>query len=119
VSAEECLAAALLLLWLGGSLFVLAGRNRPLWIGVLLLSAAAAATGWSLRAAQAEPRAVLVGGSSLRVSPHGLAPERGTVLPFSVVRLDRRQGGWWLIETSDGAIGWVPADILAPVPALD
>ena len=119
VSAEECLAAALLLLWLSAVLFVLPGKRRELWVAVLLLSGAAAITGFSLRAAHAEPRAVLVGGSSLRVSPHGLAPERGTVLPFSVVRLDRHEGGWWLIETSDGAIGWVPADILAPVPALD
>ena len=119
VSAEECLAAALLFLWLGAGLVVLAGRKRPLWIGAFLLSGASAIAGVALRIERAEPRAVLVGGSSLRVSPHGLAPERGTVLPFSVVRLDRRQGGWWLIETSDGAIGWVPADILAPVPALD
>lgn len=118
-SAEEALAAALLLLWLGAVLFVLPGRRPVLWIGVLLLSGTAAVAGLALRAGRAEPRAVLVGGSSLKVSPHGLAPDRGTVLPFSVVRMDRRQGGWWLIETGDGAIGWVPADILAPLPALD
>jgi hypothetical protein len=119
VSAEECLAAALLLLWLGAARFILVRRNRALWTAVLLLSGAAAVTGTSLRAVRAEPLAVLVGGSGLRVSPYGLAPELGTVLPFSIVRLDRRQGGWWLIETADGATGWVPADILAPVLALD
>lgn len=119
VSAEESLAAALLLFWLGAVLFVLPGRRRLLCIAVFLLSGGGAITGFSLRASRREPRAVLVGGSSLKVSPHGLAPERGTVLPFSVVRLNRRQGGWWLIETGDGAIGWVPANILAPVLALD
>jgi hypothetical protein len=118
-SAEEALAAALLLLWLAAVMFALPGRRRTLWIAVLVLSGTAALVGFSLRADRAMPRAVLVGGSSLRVSPHGLAPERGTVLPFSVVRLVRRQGGWWLVETFDNAIGWVPADILAPVPALD
>jgi hypothetical protein len=65
------------------------------------------------------PRAVLVGGSSLRTSPHGLAPERGTIPAFNVVHLSRRLGAWWLVETSDGALGWVPSDILAPIPALD
>ncbi|HEU5219396.1 MAG TPA: SH3 domain-containing protein, partial [Gemmatimonadales bacterium] len=118
-SADESLALALLLLWLAALLYLLPGKRRPVWIVVLLFSGVAAVTGVSLRAAHAEPRAVLAGGSSLRVSPHGLAPERATVLPFSVVRLERRQGGWWLIETADGAVGWVPADILAPIPALD
>jgi hypothetical protein len=59
---------------------------------------------------------VLAGGASLRLSPHGLAPERGTVPPFAIVRLDRPVGSWWLIETAEGARGWVPEEILAASP---
>ena len=94
VSAEECLAAALLLLWLGAALFLLVRQNRALWIAVLLLSGGAAVTGFSLRAIRAEPLAVLVGGSGLRVSPYGLAPERE--------RCSRSAWCGWIAGREDG-----------------
>jgi hypothetical protein len=62
---------------------------------------------------------VLEGGASLRLSPHGLAPERAAVPAFGVVRLERKLGSWWLVETVDGAEGWVSEEILALSPALD
>lgn len=120
LTAEELLATGLILLWLAALLFIVAGRRRPFLAGAaLLLSAAAAVAGVMRIQDRSVPRAVLIGGSSLRTSPHGLAPEQGTVPAFSVVQLTRPYGSWWLIETSDGALGWVPADILAVTPALD
>ena len=116
VTAEECFMAALVLLWLGALCFVLFRRTRTPAVAALLAAAVAAGSGALLRDQQREPRAVLAGGASLRLSPHGLAPEKGTVLAFSIVRLDRRQGGWWLIETPEGARGWVPEEILAETP---
>ena len=119
VTAEELLGVSLILFWIGALLFIVLGRRKLLWIVVLLLSAGSAVAGLVRSRERSVPRAVLVGGSSLRTSPHGLAPERGTIPAFNVVHLSRRLGAWWLVETSDGALGWVPSDILAPIPALD
>lgn len=116
VAAEECFLAALILLWVGALLFVLLRRRRTPAAAALLIAAVAGGSGALLRHQGSTPRAVLAGGASLRLSPHGLAPERGTVLPFSIVRLDRRLAGWWLIETAEGARGWVPEEILAETP---
>jgi hypothetical protein len=38
------------------------------------------------------------------------------VPPFAIVRLERRVGSWWLIETAEAARGWVPEEILAATP---
>jgi hypothetical protein len=119
LTAEECLAAALLLLWVGAILFFVVGRRRWPWVAPLLLAAAVAWAGLARRADRRAPRAVLVGGASLRLSPHGLAPERGTIPGFSVVRLERHVGGWWLVLTREDIEGWVPDEILALTPALD
>ena len=116
VTAEEAFLAALVFLWLGAILLVLLRRSRTPAVAALLVAAIAAAAGARLRQERGVSRAVLAGGASLRLSPHGLAPERGTVLAFSIVRLDRRLGGWWLIETREGAQGWVPEEILAETP---
>jgi hypothetical protein len=119
LTAEECLAAALLLVWIGAPLFLILRRRRWLSAIPLLLAVAVAAAGFIRRAERRAPRAVLAGGASLRLSPHGLAPERGTIPSFSVVRLERRVGRWWLILTQQGIEGWVPEEILSLAPALD
>jgi len=116
VTADECFLAALILLWVGALLFVLFRRRRTPAAAALLIAVVAGGSGALQRHQHSTPRAVLAGGASLRLSPHGLAPERGTVLPFSIVRLDRRLAGWWLIETAEGAKGWVPEEILAETP---
>jgi hypothetical protein len=116
VTALELFAAGLVLLWLGAVLFVVFRRHRILAAAALLLALAALGAGADLRSRQAVPRAVLAGGASLRLSPHGLAPERGKVPTFAIVRLDRQVGNWWLIETAEGVRGWVPEEILAASP---
>ena len=55
---------------------------------------------------------MLIGGASLRVSPHGLAPAVSSIPAFSVVEPVRAEGQWWLVR-SPGGEGWVPAEILA------
>jgi oxygen tolerance protein BatD len=113
LSAEELLALALLGLWLGSAVYVVLYRQRSIWVALFVIAGASGVTGFLLRARRNEPRAVLAGGVSLRISPHGLAPERGTLPGFSVVRLERRLGSWWLVRAANGAEGWVPAEILA------
>jgi len=119
LSAEEFLALALIGLWLGALLFALLRRYRAVWGGVLALAAVAGSIGVQLRSERRGARAVLAAGASLRLSPHGLAPERGAVPGFSIVRLERQVGSWWLIRTEEGAQGWVPGEVLARSPALD
>lgn len=119
LSAQECFALALAALWIGGLGWSLLRRWRIPWIVAAVLAAGFAGAGLVQRIERAGPRAVLVGGASLRVSPHGLAPERGAVPGFSLVRLERSFGTWWLVRTLDGAEGWIPANILARSPALD
>ncbi len=116
VTPEECFLAALILLWVGALLSMLFRRGRTPAAAALLIAAVAGGSGALLRHQGRAPRAVLAGGASLRLSPHGLAPEGGTVLAFSIVRLDRRLAGWWLIETAEGTKGWVPEEILALTP---
>jgi hypothetical protein len=119
VTAEECFVTALGLAWLGALLFAVQRRSRLAFGLPLTLALAAGALGILLRVERQSPRAVLVGGASLRLSPHGLSPERGSAAAFSIVRVDRRLGGWWLVRTGDGNEGWVPSDILAFTPSLD
>jgi hypothetical protein len=119
LSAEECLALALAGLWLGALLYVASRRTRSAAALVLALSLVLALAGLTLRAERHESRAILSGGASLRFSPHGLAPERGALPAFSVVKLARHEGTWWLVESDSGAQGWVPEEILAVVPALN
>ena len=118
-SAEECLALALGGLWLGALLYLVSRRTRSAAALVLGLALVLAIAGMTLRAQRHEARAILSGGASLRFSPHGLAPERGALPAFSVVKLERREGDWWLVESDTGAAGWVPEAILAVVPALN
>jgi hypothetical protein len=116
VTAEECFFAALVFLWIGAVLFVVLRRTHTPAAVAILVVVIAVGVGASRRRDRTVPRAVLAGGASLRLSPHGLAPERGTVLPFSIVRLERELAGWRLIETPEGARGWVPEEILAETP---
>jgi len=118
-SAEDALLLALAALWLGALLFVVLRRRRVVWGPPLGLAVLALIVGLQLKAERHGARAVLVAGASLRVSPHGLAPERAAVPGFSIVRLERQSGGWWLVRTEDGALGWVPDAVLARSPALD
>ncbi|HLG06962.1 MAG TPA: hypothetical protein VI383_12535, partial [Gemmatimonadales bacterium] len=113
LSAAECFALALLVSWASFLVFLFGGRRRHvLWGSILTLAFVLALAGEVLRSERSGPRAVLIGGASLRVSPHGLAPARGGAPAFSVVRLIRQSGSWWLVGTGDGS-GWVPEAILA------
>jgi hypothetical protein len=120
VTLEEVVLAGLVALWLGAPLAAFARRRLRVvgWsmlTGGVLLGLGAVA----LHRDRAEPRAVIAQGSSLRVSPHGLAPEQGAVPAYAVVRLEHHRPGWWLVRTRDGARGWVPDNAVAPVPRLD
>ncbi|NOT08379.1 MAG: hypothetical protein HOP28_09260, partial [Gemmatimonadales bacterium] len=119
MSAEEALVGALILLWVAAILYALFPARRTWWGVVAGVALAVCLTGVALRAQRTVPRAVLTGGASLRVSPHGLAPELGSAPAFSLVRLVRSAPGWWLVETAAGGAGWIVDDVLAPLPTLN
>lgn len=111
LTADEFLALAIAASWLGLILYLAFRRWRPLWTLALALAVAGVIASGVERRAQGEQRAVLAGGASQRVSPHGLAPTTGAIPAFTVVKLIRKSGNWWLIE-SDAGVGWVPSEIL-------
>ncbi len=120
VTRPEVELAALIALWVGAPLLGF-GRGALRWVGWFGLYVAAAGALLALAIARDHgvPRAVTAASSSLRVSPHGLAPEQGTVAAYGLVRLEQHRPGWWLVATTGGARGWVPDDVIAPVPRLD
>jgi hypothetical protein len=117
LTADECLALALAASWLGLVLYVGFRRWRPVWLGAFGLAAALLVASETQHAAEREALAVLAGGASQRVSPHGLAPTTGAIPAFTVIKLIRKTGTWWLIE-SDAGVGWVPAEILVQAPTF-
>ena len=112
LTPAEAFLIGVALLWISAVLFAVLRRPIPVVVA-LALALGAGGTGLYLQRQQRVPRAVLAGGASLRVSPHGLAPERGTAPAFTLVTLDRQSGAWWLVATDAGARGWVPEEILA------
>lgn len=119
LTPAECLALGLITSWLTFFICLVAGKRRRLMCGV----GAAVAVSFvilhsAIEANREVRRGVLKGGASLRVSPHGLAPTRGSAPAFSVVRLVRKEANWWLIRLEDSE-GWVPAEILTESPALN
>lgn len=112
LTAEECVALGIAASWLALACFLVRRRWQVLWLSLLALGLAGVVVGTVQRQEQLQRRAVLIGGSSQRVSPHGLAPSLGTIPAFSVVGLERQSGNWWLVRSEHGS-GWVPAGILA------
>jgi hypothetical protein len=114
LTADECVVLGIVASWFALLLFLLARRLQWLWLGTLVLAGGGVLAGTVQRQEQLVPRAVLIGGVSQRVSPHGLAPSIGTIPAFTVVELERQIGNWWLVRSDNGA-GWVPSEILAQV----
>jgi hypothetical protein len=115
VSPEELLlfgALAWLAGWIG---WVVRPRIRERWTVLLMFGALAVAAGLGLRAWYRRPVAVVLERSTLRLSPHGLAP---IVLPLesgSMVRVLRRRPGWLLVRAPGQQDGWVPDEAVAAV----
>jgi hypothetical protein len=56
---------------------------------------------------------------TLRVSPHPAAPALAQASAWALVEVERRDGAWWLVATSEGGRGWLPAEAIAPLATLD
>jgi hypothetical protein len=115
VTPEELLLLGALGWLVGWAGWVLRPRVRERWTVLLVFGALGIGAGLGLRAWYRRPIAVVLERSTLRLSPHGLAP---VVLPLeggSMVRVLRRTPGWLLVRAPGAQDGWLPDEAVAAV----
>jgi len=102
--------------WLAGWIgWLLRPRIRDRWSILLVFAAVTVAAGFGLRAWQRRPLGIVLDQTTLRVSPHGLAPEVGPVEAGGAVRILRRQAGWTLVRAPGAREGWLAAGTVAGI----
>jgi hypothetical protein len=82
---------------------------------LLVFSGAALLAGIALRIWLREPLAIVLDRSTLRLSPHGLAPAVASLESGSAVRILRRSPGWALVEAPGTQRGWIADEAVAAV----
>lgn len=98
--------------WLG---WTLRPRVRERWLILLVFSAAALLAGLALRSWLREPLGVVLDRSTIRLSPHGLAPSVAALESGSGVRILRRSPGWVMVEAPGSQRGWLADEAVAVV----
>jgi hypothetical protein len=90
-------------------------RARDRWTILLVFAAVTVAAGFGLRAWQNRPLGIVLDGTTMRMSPHGLAPPVGPVEAGGAVRILRRQAGWTLVRAPGARQGWLAAGTVAAI----
>jgi hypothetical protein len=90
-------------------------RVRERWLVLLVFSAASVCAGLALRTWLREPLAVVLDRSTLRLSPHGLAPAVVPLESGSAVRILRQSPGWVMVEAPGSQRGWLADEAVAAV----
>ena len=115
VTAEELLLFGTLG-WIAGWLgWTIRPRVRERWLVLLVFSAAAVLTGLALRTWLREPLAIVLERTTLRLSPHGLAPTVASLESGSSVRIIRHSPGWVMVEAPGTQRGWLADEAVAAV----
>ena len=115
VTAEELLLFGTLgwiVGWLG---WTIRPRVRERWLVLLVFSGAAVLTGLVLRTWLREPLAIVLERTTLRLSPHGLAPTVASLESGSSVRIIRHSPGWVMVEAPGTQRGWLADEAVAAV----
>jgi hypothetical protein len=90
-------------------------RARDRWSVLLVFALCGMVGGMALRAWYRRPLAVVLDRTTLRVSPHGLAPAVAPLDPGSAVRIVRHAPGWLLVRAPGDREGWVAEEAVAAV----
>lgn len=115
VTAEELLLFGTLG-WLAGWIgWTFRPRVRERWLVLLVFSAAAVLAGLALRTWLREPLAIVLERTTLRLSPHGLAPAVTSLESGSAVRIIRHSPGWVMVEAPGAQRGWLADEAVAAV----
>jgi hypothetical protein len=88
---------------------------RERWLVLLVFSAAAVLAGLGLRSWLREPVGVVLQRTTLRLSPHGLAPTVVSLEAGSAIRILRHAPGWVMVEAPGAQRGWLAAEAVAAV----
>lgn len=115
VTSEELLLLGALGWILGWTGWILRPRLRDRWTILLIFAAAAAVSGFALRAWYRRPIAIVLDQTSLRLSPHGRAPTLGPLEAGGAVRILRRDRGWVLVRAAGARKGWVASDAITAI----
>ncbi|MBA3445383.1 MAG: BatD family protein [Gemmatimonadales bacterium] len=115
VTSEELLLLGALG-WLAGWIgWVARPRLRDRWAILLGFAAASTAAGFGIRAWHRRPVGIVLDQTTLRISPHGLAPALGPLDPGGAVEILRGQSGWTLVRASGSREGWVASNAIAAI----
>jgi tetratricopeptide (TPR) repeat protein len=115
VAPEELLLLGMLFWLAGWAGWVLRPRIRERWTVLLVFGALGVGAGLGLRAWYRRPVAVVLERSTMRLSPHGLAPIVVPLESGTMVRVLRRSPGWLLVRAPGAQDGWVPDEAVAAV----
>jgi Bacterial SH3 domain len=115
VTPEELLLVGVIG-WLAGWIgWVLRPRIRHRWAIVLALAGGATLAGFALRSWYRRPLGIVLDPTTMRVSPHGRAPELGPLESGGAVRILRNDRGWVLVQASGSREGWIASDAIAVI----
>lgn len=105
-------AAAWLVGWVGA---IRSRRLRGRWVVVVAAAVLIGGFATALGRQYARPVALTSVVSTLRLSPHELAPATAQLSQFAAVEVLDRRGPWRRVEDPEGRRGWIKAEVLEPL----
>jgi tetratricopeptide (TPR) repeat protein len=112
---EELLLLGLLGWLAGWAGWTLRPGVRERWLVLLVFSGVAVVAGLGLRAWLRQPIGIVLERTTLRLSPHGLAPAVSPLESGSAVRILRHSPGWVMVEAAGAQRGWLADAAVAAV----